>query len=343
MDSNGNSTLAKIPIKPIVSTIGFIPMLFWFARFNTLFVGTEEFSIFQIVRFFDEIKEVFNSEVLDILKPIIIIITVIVAVLLICTVLVIVFSFLNGKKRSIVPLAVSAVSLLAAIASILVFRFGGRVYFDDVEFTVQIIEEGYGFYAVIAADVICIIVAIIELVLAKPKDAVQNVGGQNQYQYAANAQGYGSGNAGGYANQPQYGAANQNPMYTPQGQGYSPMQQDSVQATMPVSYSATGKITGIKGMYAGYEFPLRSGETLFIGKNPQECQIVIDQSVGSYVSRKHCSISYNNQRGNYTVIDYSTNGVFLDTGDRIQNNTPVALDSQTNIYLGDMSNGFKLG
>ncbi|MCD7796871.1 MAG: hypothetical protein LUG95_04500 [Clostridiales bacterium] len=88
----------------------------------------------------------------------------------------------------------------------------------------QVFKEGYGFYAVIVTNVICIIVAIIELVLAKPKDVVQNLGGQKQYQYAANAQDYGSGNAGRYANRPQYGTVNQNPMYTPQGQGYSPMQ-----------------------------------------------------------------------------------------------------------------------
>ncbi|MCD7796870.1 MAG: FHA domain-containing protein [Clostridiales bacterium] len=101
---------------------------------------------------------------------------------------------------------------------------------------------------------------------------------------------------------------------------------------MPVSYSTTGKITGIKGMYAGYEFPLRSGETLFISKNPQECQIVIDQSVGSYVSRKHCSISYNNQRGNYTVIDYSTNGVFLEPGTEYKTIRPLCLTARR-IYI----------
>ncbi|MCD7796872.1 MAG: hypothetical protein LUG95_04505 [Clostridiales bacterium] len=65
MDNNGSSTLAKIPIKPIVSTIGFIPMLFWFAKIEfsvQLFnIVDESYSVFQIMNLLDKIKELFSN------------------------------------------------------------------------------------------------------------------------------------------------------------------------------------------------------------------------------------------------------------------------------------------
>ncbi|MCD7796873.1 MAG: FHA domain-containing protein [Clostridiales bacterium] len=93
-------------------------------------------------------------------------------------------------------------------------------------------------------------------------------------------------------------------------------------------------------MYSGYEFPIQSGEIVTFGTDPQFCQIVLESSS---IEGRYCTVSYNNQKGNYTVVDYSSAGVYLEDGDRIAGNVSVLLDGKTNIYLGDRSNGFRLG
>ncbi len=106
--------------------------------------------------------------------------------------------------------------------------------------------------------------------------------------------------------------------------------------------SAVGSVKGISGTYEGFDIPLNSGETIVIGRDPGVSNIVLEDEQG-YVSRKHCSISYDSQTGNYTVIDYSSNGVILEEGDKIPKSQPVNLMAKTNIYIGSRSNAFKLG
>lgn len=115
---------------------------------------------------------------------------------------------------------------------------------------------------------------------------------------------------------------------------------DEPYKTVAKSYDFTGKITGLSGMYSGYEFPIQSGEIVTFGTDPQFCQIVLESSS---IEGRYCTVSYNNQKGNYTVVDYSSAGVYLEDGDRIAGNVSVLLDGKTNIYLGDRSNGFRLG
>ncbi len=116
----------------------------------------------------------------------------------------------------------------------------------------------------------------------------------------------------------------------------------TVPQTVANYFPKTGIITGLSGPYAGYEFPIEVNTTLAFGKDPARCQVLFPIG-GEKVSRYHCVISYNSTNGVYTVTDYSSNGTYLENGELLPKNTPIMLDSKTNIYLADRLNGFRLG
>lgn len=83
----------------------------------------------------------------------------------------------------------------------------------------------------------------------------------------------------------------------------------------PAGGKKGGMLIGVSGAYAGACIPVRDGETLVIGRDPRVCNIVLG-SLGT--SRKHCAITYDAYNNTYTVMDYSTNGVFDRNGNRLQ-------------------------
>lgn len=103
-----------------------------------------------------------------------------------------------------------------------------------------------------------------------------------------------------------------------------------------------GKIVCLKGTYEGAEFPMQDGDEYVIGTNADMCNIVIDSSY-STVSRRHCSIKYNSISKMYMVVDYSTNGTYLENGSALYKNAPKMLPTGTVIKIGDDENIFRIG
>ncbi|MDL2217621.1 FHA domain-containing protein [Christensenellaceae bacterium OttesenSCG-928-M15] len=103
----------------------------------------------------------------------------------------------------------------------------------------------------------------------------------------------------------------------------------------------TGSITGLSGMYAGQDLPIAANEELVIGRDNAFCNLIVDQHADK-VSRKHCSVTYDASRRVYMVTDYSTNGTFVDGGNRLVANMPTMLQRGTVIALGSRENRFKL-
>ena len=64
---------------------------------------------------------------------------------------------------------------------------------------------------------------------------------------------------------------------------------------------AVGKIFGVTGSYAGAEIALDAAGVI-IGRDSQTAQLILDSPK---VSRKHCKISYDAQKQQYMVTDYS--------------------------------------
>ncbi len=108
-----------------------------------------------------------------------------------------------------------------------------------------------------------------------------------------------------------------------------------------VQQASGGSISGLSGMYAGQNLPLAAGDEMIIGRDNAFCNLIVDQNAEK-VSRKHCGITFDPARGVYMVTDYSTNGTFLDGGNRLVANMPTTLQRGVVIALGNRENRFKL-
>ncbi len=112
-------------------------------------------------------------------------------------------------------------------------------------------------------------------------------------------------------------------------------------AGQPSQGQRGGSITGLSGMYAGQELPLAAGDEMIIGRDNALCNLIVDQNADK-LSRKHCGIVFDQARGVYMVTDYSTNGTFIDGGNRLVANMPAQLQRGTILALGNRENRFKL-
>lgn len=101
---------------------------------------------------------------------------------------------------------------------------------------------------------------------------------------------------------------------------------------------AVGTISGVSGKNRGKQFFVLPQKTIVIGRDPSIATIVV--SVPE-ISKKHCTISYNHKC--YTVRDVSTNGVYLENGERLPANADIALGSGTKLILGHTQEVFRLG
>jgi len=147
----------------------------------------------------------------------------------------------------------------------------------------------------------------------------------------------------GYNAPPQYAGGQQQynaaPQYAaPQQQQYNAAPRYAAPQQPAAPQPGLG---GVNGMFAGYSFPLRAGETVTIGRDGAACQIVIANNADR-VSRTHCSVSFDAQLGLYIVTDMSSNGTFLTDGTRLPPQRPNRVARGTIICLGDPSNSFKL-
>lgn len=101
-----------------------------------------------------------------------------------------------------------------------------------------------------------------------------------------------------------------------------------------------GTLIGIQGEYNGATIPVRDGVRILIGRNPNNCNLVINDP---QVSRLHCYVSYHADRSVYTVMDVSTYGVFDGQGNAIEKNVDVFMEHGDQIRLGKSQNIFRLG
>lgn len=101
-----------------------------------------------------------------------------------------------------------------------------------------------------------------------------------------------------------------------------------------------GTMTGIKGAYCGAVIPVKSKDTIVIGRDPSVCSVVLKDEKAS---RKHCTVAYNSENGMYAVTDYSVNGVFDKDGNRLPENVAVPMSAGSEIRIGKDGEVFRLG
>ena len=128
------------------------------------------------------------------------------------------------------------------------------------------------------------------------------------------------------------------------------VQQNAVGHTVPVGYPAPApipaapvnaphKIVCVSGEFMNASFPLNRGETVIIGRDAGSANVVI---VAPKVSRKHCTIRFDEARNSFIVVDCSTNGTYRENGNRLMANMENPLPPGSVISLGSDENRFKL-
>lgn len=101
----------------------------------------------------------------------------------------------------------------------------------------------------------------------------------------------------------------------------------------------SGKIEVLSGMYKGAVIDVQTGDKILVGRDESLCSLVISEKA---ISRKHCEITYDTYKKCFYITDYSTNGIFLDNGQKIQTEISVILKPGTTIQLGSTDNIFLL-
>lgn len=101
-----------------------------------------------------------------------------------------------------------------------------------------------------------------------------------------------------------------------------------------------GVMVGLKGMYAGAEISLLNGEYIKLGRLADNHLVFEGQEK---VSRNHCKIKWDSNTGKYTIVDYSSNGTFVNgSQDCLPQNLEIEMIPGTVIVLGDENNIFRL-
>lgn len=101
-----------------------------------------------------------------------------------------------------------------------------------------------------------------------------------------------------------------------------------------------GKVNVYCGNCSGSVITLKHMESLVLGRSAADCNLVIDDIS---VSRKHCVITYNAVNNTYLLLDTSSNGTYLEGGQRIPKNFAMEVHSGLNFYIGKPGNKFTLG
>ncbi len=119
-----------------------------------------------------------------------------------------------------------------------------------------------------------------------------------------------------------------------------PAKQVRPSASVP-TVGGLGSIRGVTGMYTGQVFNLAGAEEIIVGRDSSVSNIVLTNNA-SKISRRHCGIIFDSSTQRYSVIDYSSNGTFLENNTRLVAGTPTPLSRGTVIYLGNRDNCFVL-
>jgi len=105
--------------------------------------------------------------------------------------------------------------------------------------------------------------------------------------------------------------------------------------------AAEFRLRGLSGPYAGKEFPL-SAEPITLGRDPHMSQIVFDAQ-DSVVSKRHCTVRIDRAAGGMVVEDCgSTNGTYLENGERLRAGEPRLVRPYGSFYLGDRRHSFQV-
>lgn len=105
-----------------------------------------------------------------------------------------------------------------------------------------------------------------------------------------------------------------------------------------------GEILCLNGQYKGQSLPLEDGQIITIGRNPQLCDLILDNRY-SNISGKHVMIQYLANKNQYVITDCSTNGTSVHFGGKdffLEKNKPTPFPRGVEVCLVNKDNLFVL-
>ena len=98
----------------------------------------------------------------------------------------------------------------------------------------------------------------------------------------------------------------------------------------------TGKITFIQGELQGSSIDLQPGKQQVLGRNGANCNIFFQSD---RVSRVHCAITFDENTGRLSLLNYSTSGTTVN-GNELGPQQTVNIDNGAKVKLGHSDNVF---
>ncbi len=98
-------------------------------------------------------------------------------------------------------------------------------------------------------------------------------------------------------------------------------------------------LKGINGLYAGKEIEMT--DKIIIGRDAGMAQLIYPSSSDD-ISRRHCGVSFDGKAGRFVLEDYSTNGTFLSSNERLTAGRPYYLSPGESFYLSNASELFEV-
>ncbi len=106
------------------------------------------------------------------------------------------------------------------------------------------------------------------------------------------------------------------------------------------NHDTKGALVCVKGAYIGNIVRIVPEQNIVIGRDGNCADMVVNLPL---VSREHCSIIYHEIQDSYEVIDYSTNGTFIDGNFRMKSGDTYMLKPGTMLAFGDKNTVYRLG
>lgn len=117
------------------------------------------------------------------------------------------------------------------------------------------------------------------------------------------------------------------------------------QAPSALNASVTGPrqvipvLKGINGIYAGNEIEMT--DKIIIGRDAGMAQLIYPSSSDD-ISRRHCGISFDGKAGKFVLEDFSSNGTFLSSNERLTPGRPYYLNPGESFYLSNVNELFEV-
>lgn len=162
---------------------------------------------------------------------------------------------------------------------------------------------------------------------------------------------YVDGNAGGYSGrygQNYYAGQNQSYGYENQNNAFEQEigreehfqnNNDGVTYGTPTIGLKQGTLVCTRGMMKGAQIPLQDREVVTIGRDSAVCNLILTDMD---ISRRHCTVQFSSSENCYYVTDYSSLGVSINGGKKLEKHVLTKCEKGTKILLGEGSNEFLL-